>query len=84
MNKINFIFIFIFNSLFAQKKISVASPNKEIIFTFKLEKGQPQYSVAYKGKSLIENSKVGLTFIDNVFFGNDIEIVNITTIGKML
>ena len=81
MKKINFTFIFIFtfNSLFAQKKISVASPNKEITFTFKVEKGQPQYSVAYKGKNLIENSKVGLTFLDNVFFGNDIETGIITT-----
>lgn len=66
------------NLIFAQTKVSVTSPDKEISFRFMLEKGHPAYSVTYKNKNLVEHSTLGLTFEDNGFFGNDIETGRIT------
>ncbi len=66
------------NFLLAQKKVSVSSPGKELIFGFALNQGHPEYSVTYKNKSLVEHSMLGLTFIGNDFFGNDIETGHIT------
>ena len=50
------------NFLFAQNKVSVVSPGKELIFRFALVKGHPEYSVIYKDKRLVEHSMLGLTF----------------------
>jgi alpha-glucosidase len=61
------------NLVFAQNKVSVASPAKEFIFRFAIVQGHPEYSVAYKGKSLAEHSRLGLTFAGN-FFGSDIKM----------
>ncbi len=60
------------NFLFAQKKASVSSPDKQLTFSFALSAGHPEYAVAYKKNNLIEHSKLGLNFIGNDFFGNDI------------
>src|SRR5664279_3281637 len=59
--------------LFAQNKISISSPGKQLTFTFGIENGHPEYSVSYKNKSLVAHSTLGLTFEGNDFFGNDIE-----------
>ncbi len=58
--------------------MSVASPDRQMVFKFGLNSGQAEYSVTYKNKTLVEHSTIGLTFIDNDFFGKDIEIKNIT------
>ncbi len=46
----------------AQKKIQLLSPNGEISYLFALNNGSPSYSVAFKGKKLINNSPLGLVF----------------------
>ncbi len=61
------------NFLFAQKKINVSSPDKQLSFTFAIAAGHPGYSVTYKNKSLVADSKLGLTFTGNDIFGNDIK-----------
>ncbi len=66
------------NFLFAQKRLSISSPNKEINFIFALIQGHPEYSVYYKNKILIEPSTLGLTFAGNEFFGNDIKTGHIS------
>ncbi|HEV8083331.1 MAG TPA: glycoside hydrolase family 97 protein [Chitinophagaceae bacterium] len=67
-------FITCCNFLFAQNKISVSSPDKELIFKLGLEQGHPAYSILYKNKNLAEHSTLGLTFEGNDFFGSDVEI----------
>ena len=66
------------NMLFAQNKVSIASPDKKIHFIFSAAAGRPEYSVSYQNKNLIEHSTIGLTFIDNDFFGSDIKIGHIS------
>lgn len=80
MKKIVIVFILIMciNILFAQNKASVSSPDKQLNFTFSLADGHPQYSVKYKNKILAEHSTLGLTFIGNDFFGNNIETKHVT------
>ncbi len=46
----------------AQKEVTLTSPNKNIIFHFKLTNAKPMYSVAFKGKSLVEYSTLSLQF----------------------
>ena len=60
----------------AQKKINIASPNGQIVFSFDVSNGHPEYAVQYKKQNLAEHSKVGLSFINNDSFGDNI------TIGK--
>ncbi|MEO6000288.1 MAG: glycoside hydrolase family 97 protein [Chitinophagaceae bacterium] len=69
-----FLLIACFNILYAQNKVSVSSPGEQITFNFRLAAGHPEYSITFKNKSLIEHSTLGLTFINNDFFGDDIEI----------
>ncbi len=54
----------------AQKPIQLTSPNKNIVFSFKLVNKAPQYSVAFKGKNIIDNSTLGLVFSDGAFDNN--------------
>jgi alpha-glucosidase len=54
----------------AQKKISLASPNGNILFSFRLVNKTMEYSVAFKRKTIIDYSSLGLNFIDNNFNTN--------------
>ncbi|HXS57042.1 MAG TPA: glycoside hydrolase family 97 protein [Hanamia sp.] len=63
------ILIFCCNFLFAQNQVTISSPGRQLIFHFSIVKGQPQYSVSYKGKTLVSNSALGLTFEGNDYFG---------------
>jgi alpha-glucosidase len=60
--------------LFAQKNIRLKSPDGNIVFSFKLEKNVPVYQVAYKGKTLIDDSKLGLSFKENGGFGTNLKM----------
>lgn len=51
----------------AQKPIQLTSPNKNIVFSFRLVNKAPVYSVAFKGTILIENSTLGIVFSDGAF-----------------
>ena len=57
-------------SLAAQKNISLASPDGNIVFNFKIQNGSALYSVAYKTKTLIEYSPLSLNFNDGMFQKN--------------
>jgi alpha-glucosidase len=81
VRKITIISLFLIsciNILFAQKQVSVASPDRQVVFKFGLRSRQAEYSVTYKNKTLIEHSTIGLSFTDNDSFGGDIEIKKIT------
>ena len=58
-----------FNSI-AQKTIQLTSPNGEIAYSFSLSSGSAVYSIAFKGKTLINNSTLGLVFSDGAFDNN--------------
>lgn len=57
----------------AQRKTAY-SPDKQIQFDFFIQDGKPGYAVRYKKATLIGDSKIGLSFIDNDFFGNNIRL----------
>ncbi|MEO7120608.1 MAG: glycoside hydrolase family 97 N-terminal domain-containing protein, partial [Ginsengibacter sp.] len=72
-------FLLIFASVIsAQNKVSISSPNGQLVFSFALDQGHPEYSVKYKKKTLIEHSRLGLAFINNDAFGDDIEVKHIS------
>jgi len=73
-----FVLMFCPAILFAQKKVTVSSPSKEISFSFHTEDGHPEYSVSYKGKALIQSSRLGLTFAGNDVFGDHIKTGKVT------
>ena len=54
----------------AQKPVQLFSPNKEIVFNFWLVNKAPVYSVAYKGKVIVEKSTLGIVFSDGAFDNN--------------
>ncbi len=56
--------------LFAQKDIRIASPDSNIIFSFRLSNTSPAYAVAYKGNTIIDYSAISLLFDDGIFENN--------------
>jgi alpha-glucosidase len=44
----------------AQKKIKLQSPNGNIVFSFRMVDKRPSYSISFKGKTLVEESGLGL------------------------
>jgi alpha-glucosidase len=54
----------------AQKQISLASPDKKILFVFNLTTGHPEYSVSFNKHPLIEHSSLSLSFEDNDEWGS--------------
>ncbi len=75
---ISFFLLIFAGILSAQNKVSISSPDGQLVFSFALNQGRPEYSVKYKNKVLIEHSRLGLAFINNEFFGEDIEVKHIT------
>ncbi|WP_222103925.1 glycoside hydrolase family 97 protein [Mucilaginibacter corticis] len=49
----------------AQKRVTLKSPDGNILFSFTVTKQKPVYQVSYKGKQLIQNSGLGLAFKDS-------------------
>jgi alpha-glucosidase len=54
-------------SIFAQKKISLASPDGAIRFVFTANSESPEYAVFFKDRALIEHSVLALSFDDGDF-----------------
>lgn len=48
----------------AQKKIILSSPDRNITFSFQLTKESPLYSLSFKGKPVIQNAGLGLSFLE--------------------
>ncbi|MBC7744166.1 MAG: glycoside hydrolase family 97 protein [Flavobacterium sp.] len=69
-----FFVVIVAEPAFSQKKISLKSPDGNILFSFKLTQNAPVYSVGYKGKTLIENSKLSLSFKEGGVFGANLKI----------
>jgi len=51
----------------SQTKISLASPDGNIVFSFRLLNKTMEYSVSFKQKTIIDYSSLGLNFNDNNF-----------------
>src|ERR1044071_6980604 len=54
------IFIFFSQNLFAQKNISLTSPDGRITFHLTITKGVPTYSISFDKNILIENSSLNV------------------------
>ena len=48
----------------ASERIVVRSPNEQVVVTFQLANERPVYDVSYRGKGVIGESSLGLTFRD--------------------
>lgn len=74
--KLSFPFLLIISlPIFAQKNIQVKSSDGNIVFSFKLTKQAPEYHVAFKGKTMIADSKLGLSFLGNDDFGTNLKML---------
>ena len=71
--------IFVIFPAKAQHVTNVFSPNSEIVFMFRINKGQPQYAVTFKGKMLVDFSTLSLYFV-NDSFANNIKTGRITVL----
>ena len=59
---------FVASTAFAADKITLASPNGQMQMNFSLtEKGEPVYDLSYKGKAVINPSKLGLELKANSY-----------------
>lgn len=78
MNAIkNFLFFFLLIvtiPCFAQKSIQLKSPDGNIVFSFRLTEKAALYRVAYKGKMLIQDSELNLSFKEDGVFGLNLNI----------
>jgi len=54
----------------AQKAVQLFSPNKQLVFSFSLVNKAPVYTVAWKGKVVVEKSALGIVFNDAAFDNN--------------
>ncbi|MGQ8334916.1 glycoside hydrolase family 97 protein [Sunxiuqinia sp. A32] len=69
-----FIILLLFcSSLFGQKPITVSSPDGLLKYRLNVTKEEIKYSVSYKGKDLIEDSRLGFNFQSGEF-GSDLKI----------
>ena len=66
----------------AQKSIKVASPDKNLVFSFQLVNKSPHYSVIYKGHELISKSSLSLSFVEGGEFKKNIKADDATITDK--
>jgi alpha-glucosidase len=59
---------------FAQNNIQLKSPDGQIVFSFKLTEKAPVYRVGYKGKILINDSELSLSFKGSGTFGSSLKM----------
>jgi alpha-glucosidase len=57
-----------------KNSIKLESPDKHLVFSFGIDNNYPTYSVSYKGKSLIVDSRLSLVFKETGEFGRDLTI----------
>lgn len=57
------------------QSIRLASPDGMIHYTFQLKNNLPVYAVAYKGKSIITDATLGLTFLETGSFQKNIRML---------
>ncbi len=61
--------------VFAQKNIQLKSPDGNIVFSFKLTEKAPVYQVEYKGRKLIDDSKLSFSFKENGDFETNLKML---------
>ena len=59
-------YVLICFAAYSQKVVRLASPDGNIFFSFDI-KNKPTYNISYKGKRIIDNSSLGLSFADGEF-----------------
>jgi len=74
--KMKWLFLFVLalcahESTTAQQKIQLSSPDGRITFNFRLGQHTGRYSISYKGKSIIENSDLALSFNKKDFIASE-------------
>src|SRR5687768_3271226 len=75
IKRVFFLFLLIMtNPAFCQKKVWLRSPDGNITFSFELTRKSPLYQVAYKGRSLIVRSGLGLSFLEGGTFGDNLDM----------
>jgi len=55
-------------------QLELQSPGGQIIFSFGIKNGYPSYSVSYKGKIVVEDSRLSLYFKETGEFGRNLSI----------
>jgi len=58
----------------AQSKITLKSPDGKLIFSFRITKEAPVYQVIYNGKTLVDDSELGLDFKETGAFGPGLKL----------
>ena len=61
--------------VFAQKNIRLKSPDGNIVFSFKLTEKAPVYQVKYKGRKLIDDSKLSFSFKEDGDFESNLKML---------
>lgn len=64
--------LFVLSTGWAQKKLSLSSPGKNISFSFRITKESPLYSVSFKENPIIVNSEIGLDFMETGEFKSNL------------
>jgi alpha-glucosidase len=54
----------------AQKQMKLISPDANLVFNLQIKNGNAFYNIVYKGKTIVNNSKLGLDFWDGDFENN--------------
>src|SRR5262245_45271149 len=60
--------------VYSQKEINLISPNRNLIFTFKLTDSSPIYKVTFKGKPILDYSSIQFNFLEGGEFGKKLSI----------
>ncbi len=60
--------------LFAQKAVTITSPDGNLSFSFQLVNKSPQYSLSFKGKVLVSHASLSLSFEEGGLFKNNLRI----------
>ena len=68
-----FIALFILSTALFAKPVTLLSPDKNIVFSVDINNKSVNYTLSYKGKSVINSSILSLQF-DNANFGNNVKI----------
>lgn len=58
----------------ASSSSEIKSPDSDLAFDLKVEKGVPTYSVSYKGKTIVKPSTLGFRGMDGGVIGHDMKV----------
>src|SRR3954468_20711489 len=70
-------FLFITLYAFSQKEIKLTSPDRNIVFTFKLVDSAPLYKISYKVKLLLNYSSLQFDFAEGGRFAKSVKMGNV-------